>query len=67
MVAEELISRERAAKLLDVGVRQLLRYVDAGRLTRRTNPITGRVCYSRRQVMQLKRDKARFVPETLAG
>lgn len=67
-MAEERISRERAAQLLGIGTRQLLRYVDYGWLTKCSNPITGRVCYSRSQVLRLKRSRERFEPpETLAG
>lgn len=67
-MAEDLISRERAAELLGVGTRQLLRYVDYGWLTKGRNSITGRVCYSRSQVLRLKRNRERFEPpEALAG
>lgn len=66
-MVEERISRERAAQLLGVGTRQLLRYAESGLLTKGYNPLTGRVCYYRTQVLQLKRHRERFVPQTLAG
>lgn len=62
MAHGEQISKEQAAALLGVHPRTLLRYAEAGYVTKRTNPITSRVTYYRSDILRFKRDRERTVP-----
>lgn len=61
MATENLITRDAAACMLGISVRQLDRYGDEGLLTKHSNG-SNRVRYGEQQVQALRRRRDQFVP-----
>lgn len=66
MEADEYLTRDQAAALLGVGLRQLYQYADDGLVTKYVNA-SGHVRFRRAEILAFKRRRASFVPARKAG